>query len=105
MVNGRTLEPKAELPRRAQLGNRKIRKCTIPEFPIRNLKMDDPKDEFPSDRPFLNFGLEIQESCTFEFSDFPIPVRRGVFPLGALNQNNTLRLFRRGRGISEYASN
>jgi len=55
------------------MGNRKIRKCTIPEFPIRNLKMDDPKDEFPSERILLNFGLEIQESCIFEISDFPIP--------------------------------
>ena len=31
--------------------------------------------EFPSDRPFLNFGLEIPESCNFEFFDFPIPYR------------------------------
>jgi len=35
--------------------------------------MNNPNDAFPSDRPSLNFGLEIQESFDFEFFDFPIP--------------------------------
>jgi hypothetical protein len=41
-------------------------------FPIQNLKMDDPTDAFQSDRPFLNFGLEIQESSIFKFHNSPI---------------------------------
>jgi len=36
--------------------------------------MDDQRDELTSDRPSLNFGLEIQESFDFEFFDFPIPM-------------------------------
>jgi len=53
-------------------GNRKFRNRTIPEFPIRNLKMNNPKGAHRSDRPSLSFGLEIQESFDFEIFDFPI---------------------------------
>ena len=70
---GQWEKTRGEDPRFGESGNRKIRNRTIPEFPIRNLKMDDPMETGPSDRPSLNFGLEIQESCDFEFSDFPIP--------------------------------
>ena len=35
--------------------------------------MDDSMGARSSDRPSLNFGLEIQESRIFEISDFPIP--------------------------------
>jgi hypothetical protein len=55
--------------------NREIGNFEIERFlnPIRNLKMNNPKGAHPSDRPTLNFGLEIQESFDFEISDFPIP--------------------------------
>jgi len=38
--------------------------------------MNNPIGARPSDRPTLNFGLEIQESCDFEISAFRIPWSR-----------------------------
>ena len=52
--------------KKIEIGN--IQNQTIPEFPIRNLKMDDPGGTCPSDRPSLISGLEIPESFDYEVS-------------------------------------